>query len=202
MLQKIRKAISEALAIVGKEIRDSAVFLVLAIIVAALLVAVGAVHIQGSPGNTSAQAPTARIVTIDPVELANAERALASKLLTRHGNHPAARRRVTLKLFRVGREMRATIRKVAGPGTIVLVKQAVIAGSVPDITKTVLTKLGLPAKVPTVDLTQYLTHGVAATTMSLSQLDAALRARAKKQEKQSATAFNAIQRRAAAHVIP
>ena len=200
MLQKIRKAISEALAIVGKEIHDSAVFLVLAIIVAALLVAVGAVN--ELPGYPPAQAPTARIVTIDPVELANAERALASKLLTRHGNHPAARRRVTLKLFRVGREMRATIRKVAGPGTIVLVKQAVIAGSVPDITKTVLTKLGLPAKVPTVDLTQYLTHGVAATTMSLSQLDAALRARAKKQERRSAAAFDAQQRHAAAHVIP
>ena len=200
MHQKIRKALREAGAIIGKELRDSAVFVILAIIVAALLVAVGAVHVQGSPVTTSA--PTARIVTIDPVELANAERALASKLLTRHGNHPAARRRITLKLFRVGREMRATIRKVAGPGTIVLVKQAVIAGSVPDITKTVLAKLGLPAKVPTVDLTQYLTHGVAATTMSLSQLDAALRARAKKQEKQSATAFNAIQRRAAAHVIP
>lgn len=200
MHQKIRSALREARAIIGKEIRDSAVFVILAIIIAALLVAVGAVRVQGS--STTAAAPTARIVTIDPVELANAERALASKLLTRHGNHPAARRRITLKLFRVGREMRATIRKVAGPGTIVLVKQAVIAGSVPDITKTVLTRLGLPAKVPTVDLTQYLTHGVAATTMSLSQLDAALRARAKKQEKQSATAFNAIQRRAAAHVIP
>ena len=198
MHQKIRNALREARAIIGKEIRDSAVFVIMAIIVAALLVAVGAVRVQGS----SASAPSARIVTIDPVELANAERALASKLLTRHGNHPAARRRITLKLCRVGREMRATIRKVAGPGTIVLVKQAVIAGLVPDITKTVLAKLGLPAKVPTVDLTQYLTHGVAATTMSLSQLDAALRARAKKQEKQSATAFNAIQRRAAAHVIP
>ena len=200
MQQKIRNAIHEALAIIGKEIRDSAVFIILAVIVAALLVAVGAVHVQGSSATTSA--PTARIVTIDPVELANAERALASKLLTRHGNHPAARRRITLKLFRVGREMRATIRKVAGHGTIVLVKQAVIAGSVPDITKTVLTKLGLPAKVPTVDLTQYLTHGVAATTMSLSQLDAALRARAKKQEQRSAAAFDAQQRHAAAHVIP
>ena len=200
MQQKIRNAIHEALAIIGKEIRDSAVFIILAVIVAALLVAVGAVHVQGSSATTSA--PSARIVTIDPVELANAERALASKLLTRHGNHPAARRRITLKLFRVGREMRATIRKVAGPGTIVLVKQAVIAGSVPDITKTVLTRLGLPAKVPTVDLTQYLTHGVAATTMSLSQLDAALRARAKKQEQRSATAFDAQQRHAAAHVIP
>ena len=199
MQQKIRNALREAGAIIGKEIRDSAVFVILAIIVAALLVAVGAVRVQGSSATT---APTARIVTIDPVELANAERALASKLLTRHGNHPAARQRITLKLFRVGREMRATIRKVAGPGTIVLVKQAVIAGSVPDITKTVLTRLGLPAKVPTVDLTQYLTHGVAATTMSLSQLDAALRARAKKQEQRSATAFDAQQRRAAAHVIP
>ena len=199
MHQKIRSALREAGAVIGKEIRDSAVFVILAIIVAALLVAVGAVRVQGS---SATKAPTARIVTIDPVELANAERALASKLLTRHGNHPAARRRITLKLFRVGREMRATIRKVAGPGTIVLVKQAVIAGSVPDITKTVLTRLGLPAKVPTVDLTQYLTHGVAATTMSLSQLDAALRARAKKQEQRSATAFDAQQRRAAAHVIP
>ena len=196
MMKKIR----EELSVMVREIRDNAAFIILATVLVGVLIALGAVYKPTRAVNTSA--PTARIVTIDPVELANAERALASKLLTRHGNHPAARRRITLKLFRVGREMRATIRKVAGHGTIVLVKQAVIAGSVPDITKTVLTKLGLPAKVPTVDLTQYLTHDVAATTMSLSQLDAALRARAKKQEQRSGAAFDAQQRHAAAHVIP
>ena len=196
MMKKIR----EELSVMVREIRDNAAFIILATVLVGVLIALGAVYKPTRAVNTSA--PTARIVTIDPVELANAERALASKLLTRRGNRPAARRRVTLKLFRVGREMRATIRTVAGPGTIVLVKQAVIAGSVPDITKAVLTRLGLPAKVPTVDLTQYLTHGVAATTLSLSQLDAALRARTRKQERRSAAAFDAQQRHAAAHVIP
>lgn len=170
-------------------------------LIAAALV-VDTAHRPVSAVAPTGQAPTARLVTIDPVELANAERALASKLLTRHGNRQAVRRRVTLKLFRVGHELRATIRAVAGPGTIVLVKQAVIAGSVPDITKTVLMKLGLPAKVPTVDLTTYLTHGVAATTLSFSQINAALKARAKAQERHSAATYHKLVKSHADSVIP
>lgn len=179
-------------------------FELIAVVTAVTIIAAAVIvdTAQRPAAAVTAQAPTARLVTIDPVELANAERALASKLLTRHGNRPATRRRVTLKLFRVGREMRATIRAVAGPGTIVLVKQAVIAGSVPDITKTVLMKLGLPAKVPTVDLTTYLTHGVAATTLSFSQINAALKARAKAQERHSAATYHKLVKSHADSIVP
>lgn len=202
MMKKIR----EELSVVGKEMRDNVVPILLAVIVtsgfvafAGGLTALGAA--QKSAGAVSG-APTARIVTIDPVELANAERALASQLLTTHHGQTATRAAVTLKLFKVGREMRATIRQIAGPNTLVLVKQAVIAGHVPDITKAVLNKLGLPAKAPTVDITQYLTDDVATTTMSLSQIDAALKARAQAQEKHSAAEYDKVLKHNAANVIP
>ena len=98
--------------------------------------------------------------------------------------------------------MRAAIKQIAGRHTLVLVKQAVVAGNVPDITGEVLKKLGLPAKVPTVDLTTYLTHDVAATTLSFSQINAALHVRAKAQEKHSAALYHKMLKSHADSVIP
>ena len=139
-----------------------------------------------------------RFVTIDPVELANAERAVASKLLTSHADHQA----ISLKLFRVGHELRSTIRQVAGSGTVVLVKQAVILGGVPDITKQVLVKLGLPVNAPTVDVTKYLTQDVAQTTASLSQIGPALAARAAKQEQSTQAAAESEARQRSDQLLP
>lgn len=157
---------------------------------------------QHSAPAVPGEATRVRIVTIDPVELANAERAIASQLLTTRNGKTAVRQSVTLKLFRVGREMRGTIRKIAGPGTIVLVKQAVVFGHVPDITAQVLKRLGLPAKVPTVDLTHYLTSDVAATTLSFSQVNAALHARANQQIINGNKAAAKAQQQHADSVIP
>ena len=143
------------------------------------------------------QAPQ-RFVTIDPVELANAERAVASKLLASHADNQA----ISLKLFRVGRELRGTIRQVAGPGTVVLVEQAVILGGVPDITKQVLEKLGLPLHAPTVDVTKYLTQDVAPTTASLGQIGPALAARAAKQEQSTQAAAESEAQQRSDQLLP
>jgi len=102
------------------------------------------------------------IVTLDPTKLANAQRAIAAGLI-----NDGQAGDVTVTLMRLGRETEATIEKVAGAGVTVVVKQAIVAGNVRDITDDVLIELGLPTKVPTVDPVSYLTD-VAPTDLSMS----------------------------------
>lgn len=99
-----------------------------------------------------------KLVTVDLVRILNAERKALPKLSD--GGDPS------LELLRIGRQIRPTIRKVAGPDTVVLVKQSVVGGHLPDITDRVLKYLGLPAKAPTVNLTGALDD--APTTASLT----------------------------------
>lgn len=98
------------------------------------------------PGLPKASVPD--VVTFDATRLANAQRAIAAGLLDNQSD-------ALITLARIGRETEATIQTVAG-GRLVLVKQAVVAGTVPDITDEVLQRLGLPTDVPTVDPMQYL----------------------------------------------
>lgn len=106
------------------------------------------------------QMSTPSVVAFDVTRLANAQRAIAAGLLDQDSD-------AILTLSRIGRESEAAIRDVAGPGTVVLVKQAIVAGEIPDITDAVLTRLGLPTNVPTVDPMRYLTD-VAPTELSIS----------------------------------
>lgn len=112
-----------------------------------------------------------RIVTLDAVKLVNAERAAVSGMLGKGTPHED----IALRMLRIGHEVRKTIRREAGQGTIVLVKQAVVAGDLPDITDRVLELLGLPTKVPTVDVAKYLDR--APTTADLAQYGLWLRRR-------------------------
>ncbi len=100
------------------------------------------------------------IVAFDVTRLANAQRALAAGLLGQDSD-------ALLSLSRIGRESEVAIREIAGPDTVVLVKQAIVTGEVLDITDAVLTRLGLPTNVPTVDPMRYL-KDLAPTELSLS----------------------------------
>lgn len=92
------------------------------------------------------QAPAPKVVTFDITKFINSERAIASSLLSKH---KSAAENATVVLAHVSKMVQGVIRQEAGPGTLVLVRQGVVASNVPDITDKVLRKLGLPTKVAT-----------------------------------------------------
>lgn len=92
----------------------------------------------------------ARIVTVDVAKLLNAQRMLAAGLLS-------GKDADITTIQAVGQNLGAVIEQVAGAGTLVLVKQAVVVpAGTPDITDTVMQKLGLPTDAPTLDTGSYL----------------------------------------------
>jgi hypothetical protein len=91
------------------------------------------------------------IVVFDVVKYANAQRALASKFLTGKGVEEVAP-----LLMDVSKRTRSVIHAVAGPNTVVVIRQAVVQGEMRDITDEVLTRLGLPTNVPTADPTRHV----------------------------------------------
>ncbi len=92
------------------------------------------------------------VAVFDVVKFANAQRAVASQFI---GKRDEADEAGTL-LLTLSKRTDAAIAKVAGAGTLVLVKQGVVAGGVVDITDDVLKELGLPTNVPTQDAMGYL----------------------------------------------
>lgn len=89
---------------------------------------------------------SASIVTIDVARILNAQRRFVGADLEKSLD------RISY-LRRPGKTTWDVIKKVAGPDTIVLVKQSVVVapGFVPDITDKVLDEMGLDKKVPTID---------------------------------------------------
>jgi len=79
-------------------------------------------------------------VTVDLVRITNAERKAFG---VRGGDE--------IEMLRIGRSIAPTIAELAG-GRIVLVKQSVVGGDLPDLTDQVLDRLGLPKDAPTIDL--------------------------------------------------
>lgn len=99
-------------------------------------------------GGPAASLPA--VVTFDTVKYTNATRAVASQFLKNDaGGEPAA------ILLNLPERVRASIGKIAGPGTVVMLKQTVVQGAVEDITDAVLKDLGLPTNVPTQDPTAF-----------------------------------------------
>lgn len=106
------------------------------------------------------------VVVFDVVKFANAQRALASTFI---GKREEAGEAGTL-LLSLSKKTTATIERIAGPGTLVLVKQGLVSGAQRDITNDVLTELGLPTDVPTVDPVRYMEE-VAPTMLMLPRRD-------------------------------
>lgn len=121
------------------------------------------------------------MVTVDLVRILNAERKALPKLSG--GGDPS------LKLLQIGRQIKPTVERVAD-GAVVLVKQSVVGGDLPDITDKVLDKLGLPKNAPTINLTGDLND---APTTSSATVGAIWKAHLRQMQQQ------AVQERASQH---
>jgi len=86
-----------------------------------------------------------RIVTFDVIKYENAEKAAALKLMGKDGAGAVAP-----MLSYASKRLKAAVREAAGPGTLVVLAQAVVQGQKKDITDEVLKTLGLPTNAPTV----------------------------------------------------
>jgi hypothetical protein len=91
------------------------------------------------------------VASFDVVRYANAQRAVASAFLKSTADQTSANE----LLLNLSDRTRKTIAEVAGPNTLVVLKQSVVQGATRDITEEVLTKLGLPTNVPTADAVSY-----------------------------------------------
>jgi hypothetical protein len=106
--------------------------------------------------------PTSNVnaVTFDIVKFSNAQRAVASAFLKKTDVAQA-----NDLLLGLSERTRKAITEIAGPNTVVLVKESVAQGVDRDITDAVLKKLGLPVNVPTSDAAAY-TLDVAPTMLA------------------------------------
>lgn len=92
------------------------------------------------------------VVSFDVMQYANAQRAVASAFLKKNADVSNANE----TLLGLSDRTRKAIEEVAGPGTLVVLKQAVVQGQTRDITEEVLKRLGLPTNAPTSDATAYI----------------------------------------------
>lgn len=97
-------------------------------------------------GTSFGQPPA--IATFDVIRYTNAQRAVAAAFLRKD---TADQAQAAELLNQLPDRTRAAIEEIAGPGTLVVLKQSVIQGPAVDITEAVLKKLGLPDNVPTSD---------------------------------------------------
>ncbi|MNR71650.1 hypothetical protein D3C71_22810 [compost metagenome] len=118
-------------------------------VLASVLAVLVLLRFVGVPG-VSAGGPM-HAVTFDVVKFSNAQRAVASAFIKRNADVAEAND----LLLGLSERTRKTIEDVAGPGTVVLVKQSVAQGVDRDITDEVLKRLGLPTDLPTKDAAAY-----------------------------------------------
>lgn len=98
------------------------------------------------------------MVTLDVVKLANAERALASKLWQKNA----------VDLTSISTRTRQVIQHYAD-GRLVIIKQATVGAQLPDITDKVLIALGLPTKVPTQLPSDYVLNPAPTNTQAVHE---------------------------------
>lgn len=117
---------------------------VAALAAAVLWVAVPAAARHGLLGGLTPTLGAERVVVFDAVKFANAQRKVAAAFL--RNDMPAVSNPLAVQ-----EETQHVIRAIAGRGTIVLLKQAVLLTDVPDITNDVLRAMKLPTDVPSFD---------------------------------------------------
>ena len=123
---------------------------------------VSAMLVLGIVKMTSHKNGSMQAVVFDVVKLANSQRAVASSMMK--NDEKAAE--TAVMLLDISKRTKESIRKIAGAGVLVLVKQGVVSTDLPDITDDVLKDLGLPTKVPTQDTMSYLSD-IAPTSLSM-----------------------------------
>lgn len=141
---------------------------VLATAMVAAVLVLGTLHFSGAMSrNALAQV---NFVTFDVIKFGNAQRAIAATFLGKEKDNLEA----AGVLANVSKRSRDVISEVAGPGTVVLVKQASLTPGVRDITDDVLKALGLPTDVPTADPGAYAMD-IAPTWLRMTPLEEAKR---------------------------
>lgn len=116
---------------------------------AVVTVAVLLLLLRLTPLGALAAAPS--VVSFDVVKYTNSQRAVASSFLKQGSDVSKA----SELLLNLPERTRQAIAEVAGPRTLVVLKQAVVQGQTADITDAVLTKLSMPINVPTADAASY-----------------------------------------------
>lgn len=101
------------------------------------------------------------VVSFDVIKYTNSQKAVASAFLKRSADAGES----SSLLQNLPQRTRESIQKIAGEGTLVIIKQAVVQGQMDDITDAVLTDLGMPVGVPTADGTA---HVLSASPTALS----------------------------------
>lgn len=98
-----------------------------------------------------------QVVTFDLFKYLNAQRAVAEAFIK-----PSSARSLSASqiLANMPEKTRRAIAQVAGPGTLVVIKQAVVQGQTRDITDQVLRLLSLPTNVPSTIGTPLLGGGL------------------------------------------
>ncbi len=122
---------------------------------AAAALTLGVLKVSGALAPSGAHATGPAVVTFDVVKYTNATRAVASSFLKKGTDTDVDASDAGTLLLGLPERTRATIARVAGPGTLVMVKQGVVQGQGADITDQVLKELGLPLNVPTQDAAAY-----------------------------------------------
>lgn len=87
-----------------------------------------------------------RTVVFDIVKYNNAQQRLVGQLLQQKGPEVSE---AAVLIKGLSGKARQALEEVAGPSTVVMVRQGVVSSNVTDITDEVLKKLGLPTDVPT-----------------------------------------------------
>lgn len=141
---------NELLKLLAPYLAGTAIFTLLIVVLLLRFSPLGA----GGGGSVNA-------VTFDIVRFSNAQRAVASAFLKKGADITEAND----LLLGLSDRTRVAIAEIAGPNTIVLVKQSVAQGVTRDITEEVLKKLKLPT-APTSDIVAY-TLDVAPTNFTL-----------------------------------
>lgn len=117
---------------------------VVALVAAGVWLSAPAATRLGLLGGASPVLGSERVVVFDAVKFANAQRKVAAAFL--RNDMPAVSNPLAVQ-----GETQQVIRTIAGRGTIVLLKQAVLITDVPDITDDVLRAMKLPTDVPSFD---------------------------------------------------
>ncbi|AOV18789.1 hypothetical protein BJI67_16245 (plasmid) [Acidihalobacter aeolianus] len=153
----------------------------------AALVIGSAALVLGLKANYDISNQHVKVVTVDMSRIINAERASVAQILS--GGTPA------VQPNGFPSQLKDTLAKVAGPNTIILVRQAVaiphVAG-IPDITAAVLKQLGLPATLAHLPTPmQKVNEQLGSTGFSYSQY---FKEQSKKEEQTAISIMKAAQR--------
>lgn len=92
-----------------------------------------------------------QVVIVDPIKIANAQRAAAAQIIGESANKDV----VLSDVFQVSRRVQAILEEQS-KGRTVLVKQAVLSSNLTDITDDILKAAGLPTNVPSIDIGKQL----------------------------------------------